>query len=1311
MIYNDRSWARALNISDRVRALNLKPLPGSSRHSDSTTRRLSKWRAQSPFQDDQWFKRRLSLEGITEDNFLELLRETTLEKEEVDIEPPPWLIDIETAFKVYSATPLPVHPPDGSPTSLSSIIAPIIRQAYERLDKGANELALIYPDKPFTTPGAAALFYEAIPTHLASMLSRTAALELHVARLSGQLRGATPEDRFNQFIEITRKKRFASKLLKEYPVLARLAATWLSFWVESSLEVLSRLCRDWNDIIDTFDPKSAPGRLTDIRLELGDRHRRGRTVSVLTFESGFRLVYKPKSMNVDVHFSELLAWLNDRGAPELRTPKALSKDRYGWSEFVAQADCTNYQEVWRFYERQGSFLALLYALEASDFHYENVIASGEHPMLVDLESLFRADFGQNRVVKANSPSNFALFSSVLKVGLLPERILGSPADDLDLSGIGAAEGQVWPHKVPRLDGIGTDELRFVRGFMKISGANHQPKINGFPVSPMAYSGAILEGFTRMYRILLEHRSNLLHKTGPLERFAEDEVRSVFRHTRFYALLLVESFHPDVLRNALDRDRLFDRLWFGIDKSVLKEKPIRLIQAEHRDLWLGDIPFFSTKVNSIDVWDSTGQRIPEFFEYSGLSAARARIGALSTDDLEQQLWFVRGSLTVLSIETEPRRQGERYLSYPKTKINLRDEELLDVACAVGDRLGKLAMLDNGKAEWVGLNLLNNRWTLAPLGIDLYDGLLGIALFQSYLCKLSGHARFRRLAECTIASVSEKLERNLDAPTQLGAFNGWSGLVYVWTHLGVLWKNERFFIEADSVIREFIKPIIDSDTNLDFLGGLAGATMVLIGFYRVTGSSEALDLAVQMGHRLIAKARNELDGLGWAVSISPQQPLTGLSHGAAGISMALMELFCQTGQEEFRAASHLGIRFENNNFSPEETNWIDLREAPQGQSTPPRASGHSMVAWCHGAPGIGLSRFQMRQHLDSQTFLTDVNRSIEVTVKRGFGNNHSLCHGDLGNLELLLTASRSLTSQSYRSQVSRLSAAIVQSIRKSGCKCGVPLGAETPGLLTGIAGIGYGLLRLVDPDLIPCVLLLEPPPVKRPSFSPDVNSGNVGGATYFPEAYPARRSRALALGYRNSTLKGWLSVLCGPPCHTRAKDERALSLGRLLEPQLRVVPRLPQVGEHVAGEPLGDPLALRCLPEESERGERLPMDRVRLEDRRHVPREGLHLLRPTQTGVEDGGLQGDERHVVGHVTGGVLSADAGEERDPSLDIAETGGDPPLRPEKPNPIQLSTGFEEVGAGLRQERGGGLETLELAQRMGEVLPDWEKDARLFLR
>lgn len=46
-----------------------------------------------------------------------------------------------------------------------------------------------------------------------------------------------------------------------------------------------------------------------------------------------------------------------------------------------------------------------------------------------------------------------------------------------------------------------------------------------------------------------------------------------------------------------------------------------------------------------------------------------------------------------------------------------------------------------------------------------------------------------------------------------------------------------------------------------------------------------------------------------------------------------------------------------------------------------------------------------------------------------------------------------------------------IEDAGPRCGGNTRNEIPGLLTGLAGIGYGLLQAAFPDRVPSVLLLE------------------------------------------------------------------------------------------------------------------------------------------------------------------------------------------------------------------------------------------------
>jgi lantibiotic modifying enzyme len=100
-------------------------------------------------------------------------------------------------------------------------------------------------------------------------------------------------------------------------------------------------------------------------------------------------------------------------------------------------------------------------------------------------------------------------------------------------------------------------------------------------------------------------------------------------------------------------------------------------------------------------------------------------------------------------------------------------------------------------------------------------------------------------------------------------------------------------------------------------------------------------------------------------------------------------------------------------------------------------------------------------------------VESTVENGFGRNHSLCHGDLGNLELVTVAAETLDRPDWAERAGRIAGGILAGLRERGPLFGLPGRTEPPGMMTGLAGIGYGLLRLAAPERVPSVLILEGP----------------------------------------------------------------------------------------------------------------------------------------------------------------------------------------------------------------------------------------------
>jgi type 2 lantibiotic biosynthesis protein LanM len=1100
---NHPAWYDAVTLAERVAALGDGGASEAAElgawDRDLANRRFLRWQSERAFAGNkERFARRLNAQGLVEDTLKRLLAEQGSSVRDRLPGHPVWLQDMVCAFVAPASAYTMVAPEAvladstdprvlraSAATGFLLLVDPLIQKGRLRMAQGLTEILNEYPHALFDVPTAESLLFSHLPQRLGMLVGRTMVLELNVARLQGLLTGETPEQRFVSFLEQLRRPEISLALLKEYPVLARQVATCIDQWLQAGCEFARHLCEDLPVLQEMYCAGHALGNLTHLNWGMGDGHREGRAICIATFSSGVCLVYKPRSLAVDVHFQELLAWLNDRGDhPPFRLLKVLDKGSHGWVEFVPFSPCEDREAVRRFYMRQGGYLALLYALRATDFHYENLIACGEYPVLIDLESLFHGEREANPDKAPSSVAVKALESSVLRVGLLPQRIWGNSRNKagVELSGFGGAAGQVTPFRVPAWEGIATDEMRLERKHVPVPGAQNRAKLHDLDTSALDYTDEILKGFSDVYRLLLDYRATLLAAEGPIARFIGDEVRYIVRATRLYATLLEESYHPDLLRNALDRDRYFDRLWIEVEARPSLEN---LIADEVSDLQRGDIPIFTTRVGSVDLWSSSGRRTPQHFVQSGLELARQRLALLSDADLAFQSWLIRSSMLTLAMGLGSSTQK---LPTPlpvsaKSSVQADSARLVASARAIGDRLETLALIGPDEIGWIGLTLVNDSyWSVGTTGFDLYEGLPGIGLFLGYLGAHTSEARYTTLAERVYLTIKSRLQQTelwLAGASggqmfPIGAFAELGGIMYFLMHMGVLWRKQDLLELAETVV-QYLPPLIERDRLFDVMGGAAGCLAVLSALYRTRPTQNTLRCAVQCGEHLLANVQPMAQGAAWNNGIYGKQPLAGFSHGATGIAWALLQLYEFTGDQRYKAAAFDGFAYEHIAFSDKEGNWRDLRELDGVEAglASEQASGSFMVAWCHGAPGVGLGRLDALKHAEDSQIDGEIRTALSTTVTDGFLANFSLCHGSLGNLELLLKASATYESESLREQTYLRASSILDAMDAAGWLCGVPLGVETPGLMLGLAGIGYQLLRLADPQTIPSVLLLEPP----------------------------------------------------------------------------------------------------------------------------------------------------------------------------------------------------------------------------------------------
>jgi lantibiotic modifying enzyme len=253
------------------------------------------------------------------------------------------------------------------------------------------------------------------------------------------------------------------------------------------------------------------------------------------------------------------------------------------------------------------------------------------------------------------------------------------------------------------------------------------------------------------------------------------------------------------------------------------------------------------------------------------------------------------------------------------------------------------------------------------------------------------------------------------------------------------------------------------------GAAGLILGILKLYQETNEQVVLDKAIACGQHLL-EHRLSIDSSLRAWKTIEDKPLTGFSHGASGIAYALLQLYAVTEDSTYREAALEGIAYERSVLSSSAANWPDLCSSFAQENGQPGF----MVSWCHGVPGIGLGRLGALSVLETEEIHQDLEVALQTTQKYDLQGVDYLCCGNFGRLEVLLLAAQKLARPELQELALKKAAWVVARAKQTGAyqlSANLPSHAFSPSFFQGTAGIGYELLRLAYPEVLPSVLLLE------------------------------------------------------------------------------------------------------------------------------------------------------------------------------------------------------------------------------------------------
>jgi type 2 lantibiotic biosynthesis protein LanM len=901
-------------------------------------------------------------------------------------------------------------------------------------------------------------------------VSRVLLLELNAARVSGRLTAEDPAGRWTEFLKIADDLEFWRSVGSRYPSLQQRLDTVMGHRADAAVTLARRFAADRSALtqLTTTDP----GELRHVDFGAGDSHRGGQSVAILELADG-KVVYKPRPVDVDEALAQLLTTVlpDVPAATRIRVPEVVTRDGYGWSEFVPHRYCASDAELSAFYRGVGHWLAVMRLLGGSDLHTENVIAHGPVPIVVDCETLFST-------IPAGPPSGMGLAvdtaaklvdETVLRVGMLPNRGAALGWRGVDSSSVGALPDEQPAGRVPVILDAGTDHARlgFAEATPQPGASLPSPKPNlaehwetvaaGFEEGSAALAAADAAG-------VLE---------PALAAFGDCRIRMVLRATDVYEEVARMLWHPVSLHDEPAAvQRATDLFVQMARQSPAAPSAPDVVAAEVADLLTGDIPYFGTTPRTGRLTGPGGTHwLPEQ-DLVADAVTRWR-GA----DLEFDRSIIRATLVsaYLNADWTP----SKGLRPPAAaRIQGADRRRRALAAALVREVRDSATRGaDGTATWIAPVLSLTGWVVQPLSPDLYSGLPGVALLL---------AGYQREAESGRADAVEGLPDLLDAtlrtirlagdhaarlradgvamrPREPGGWVGLGSELWTWLTLRSLGVAGDEALDRARALAALIPEAVADAEEYELVSGPAGAIVPLLQLTAATGEQRWTDTATEIGALLYDAALPKDVGTAWPTTRWPGG-LGGCAHGASGIGWALARLHLATGDERAGRTARAAFAFEESCYDEGAGGWSDLREIEPGLTA---------NAWCHGSVGIALTQLDLaRRGWQSDNADSVLRRAAVAALGHGMGWNHTLCHGELGVWELMDAALRDGFAPPGVDREG-FEARIVASLEENGAISGMAREAFSPAMMSGLGGVAYQLLRMGDGSALPSVMVLDDP----------------------------------------------------------------------------------------------------------------------------------------------------------------------------------------------------------------------------------------------
>ncbi len=769
-------------------------------------------------------------------------------------------------------------------------------------------------------------------------------------------------------------------------------------------------------------------------------------------------MYKPHSIATDACFYELVEQI----FPSLLTPiQYLSRANYGYAEFIEALPFSTIEDVATHYYKFGKVTSLFMLLGTIDVLGENVIAAAHQPFFIDLEMLL-ASVKRKQTTPNIYEKIFTFFkNSLLTSSILPDELTWGRFKTSSLLKTVLNESDISTYI---LDNYTYEKIAEIRQNMAVLNAKfsvnlHLPNFNGQEQEVFAYLNDFIKGFQEGCEVLKNYTIDLISNNLPIL-----QVRTMLRSTFHYDRLLKESNKPHYLQSARKYYQLIKTGMFVSNrkrqKLIYKQEVLQLLQ--------GDIPYFYFYSNDKTLWTATKPLIANF--YFDTAQESIQIRKNNFEELQyNSLQLIKQ--TLLHSQDCTKVKDKIFHNFLNKSI-AKDNNAHNIANHISQEICNAAFKLSDKKQTyflfgdVAFNKNSEECVFIHQRAESYNGITGMAVYFlcHYLCTKD---------EQSLAFFENHLAYSYLICKQILRSSDTETLPPTWfenptAHLYLLLLAHKYL--GKKLDNTFIKKYqnwflinLQQDKLVDVLGGAGGSICLILQnkhCFDIDFISQIITIYtenLQKGKIIVEKGQ-----IAWFFDERLSNKLFSFSHGASGFLFILSILYEHTQNLEYKNWFLGTFSYILSLYDVESKAW---KSAVNDEN-------FAYPGYNHGCTGFALALLYAENLLDKTIIVEQLNRCLWEITERSHYRNYTLANGIIGNLVVgkqIIDKYGASLNQEYVINFEKYLDNITLDdifIRTGGINAFL-----TYDLFTGLAGLGYGLLKLFTKEELPNVLAFE------------------------------------------------------------------------------------------------------------------------------------------------------------------------------------------------------------------------------------------------